>query len=73
MGSLFGLDGNGKLQPKKQKGWKRNAEDDWIISENVHEPLVTPETWDCGPASRRQAAGRRRQGPARPSARCCRA
>ncbi|GIX05017.1 MAG: hypothetical protein KatS3mg114_0886 [Planctomycetaceae bacterium] len=45
MGSLFSLDGNGVLKAKKQKGWKRNAEEDWIISECVHEPLVTPETW----------------------------
>ncbi|MEZ6056921.1 MAG: recombinase family protein [Planctomycetaceae bacterium] len=45
MGSLFGLDGNGVLKPKKQKGWKRNSQDDWIISEDVHEPLVSPETW----------------------------
>ncbi|MFV0442545.1 MAG: recombinase family protein [Planctomycetaceae bacterium] len=47
MGSLFGLDGNGVLKPKKQKGWKRNSQDDWIISEDVHEPLVTPETWEA--------------------------
>jgi hypothetical protein len=45
MGSLFSLDGNGVLKAKRQKGWKRNAEEDWIISEGVHEPLVTPETW----------------------------
>jgi DNA invertase Pin-like site-specific DNA recombinase len=46
MGSLFGLDGDGILKPKTKKGWKKNDQADWIISEGVHEPLVTPETWD---------------------------
>ncbi len=67
MGSLFSLDGNGVLKAKTQKGWKRNAEEDWIISENVHEPLVTPETW----AAAQKAVAKRRAdaGKARPTKR----
>lgn len=38
-------DGKSVLKAKTQKGWKRNAEEDSIISEIVHEPLVMPETW----------------------------
>ncbi len=67
MGSLFGLDGNGVLKPKKQKAWKRNAEEDWIISEGVHEPIVSPEIWDAA----QQAIAKRRAdaGKARPTKR----
>ncbi len=63
MGSLFGLDGQGVLRPKRGKGWKRNEEADWIISEDVHEPLVTRETWDAAQrfiAKRRADAGKAR-------------
>ena len=67
MGSLLGLDGNGALRPKKQKGWHANAESDWIISENVHEPLVSPETWYA--AQRAVAKRRADAGKARPTKR----
>ena len=63
MGSLFGLDGQGVLRPKRGKGWKRNEEADWIISEDVHDPLVTRETWDAAQrfiAKRRADAGKAR-------------
>jgi hypothetical protein len=56
MGSLFGLDGEGKLRPKRGKGWKRNDEADWIVSEAVHEPLVSAETW----ATAQRAIAKRR-------------
>lgn len=59
LGSLFGLDGTGKLRPKQKKGWKRNDESDWIISEHVHEPLVSMETWT---AAQRAVDKRRRDG-----------
>lgn len=67
MGSLFGLDGDGKLRPKKQKGWKRNDEADWIVVENVHEPLVSREIWDT--AQRAVAKRRADAGKARPTKR----
>ena len=67
MGSLFGLDGEGKLLPKRGKGWKRNAEADWIISENVHEPLVSLEAWNA--AQRAVAKRRADAGKARPTKR----
>jgi DNA invertase Pin-like site-specific DNA recombinase len=60
MGSLFGLDGDGKLRPKKQKGWRKNDVSDWIISEDVHEPIVSLETWNAA----QHAPRRRRQGSA---------
>ena len=47
MGSLFGLDGKGVLRPKKNSGWKKNDMEDWIISDGVHEPLVSPEDWEA--------------------------
>jgi DNA invertase Pin-like site-specific DNA recombinase len=67
MGSLFGLDGDGKLRPKKQKGWRRNDEADWIISENAHEPLVKLDTWNA--AQRAVAKRRADAGKARPTKR----
>ncbi len=63
MGSLFGLDGQGVLRPKRSKGWRKNDESDWIISEDVHEPLVSRETWDAAQrciAKRRADAGKAR-------------
>jgi len=67
MGTLFGLDGDGKLKPKRKKMWQKNAEADWIISDGVHEPLVSQETWD---AAQRAVAKRREQhGNARPTKR----
>jgi rhodanese-related sulfurtransferase len=67
MGSLFGLDGQGVLKPKRGKGWKRNDESDWIISEDVHEPIVTKETWSA--AQRAVAKRRALHGKARPTKR----
>lgn len=63
MGSLFELDGEGKLKAKKQKGWRRNRVEDWIITEDVHEPLVDRKTWDAAQkavAKRRAEAGKSR-------------
>jgi DNA invertase Pin-like site-specific DNA recombinase len=67
MGSLFGLDGQGKLRPKRTKGWRKNDERDWIISENVHEPLVSREIFDA--AQRAIAKRRAEHGKARPTKR----
>src|SRR5690606_9440536 len=67
MGSLFGLDGEGTLRPKRTKKWQRNDERDWIISENVHEPLVTRAVWDK--AQRAIAKRRAAHGKARPTKR----
>ena len=63
MGSLFGLDGQGVLRPKRSKGWRTNDMADWIITEDVHEPLVSHETWDAAQrciAKRRADAGKAR-------------
>jgi DNA invertase Pin-like site-specific DNA recombinase len=59
MGSLFGLDGDGKLRPKRKRGWQRNDERDWIIVEGVHEALVSAETWA---AAQKAVAKRKRDG-----------
>ncbi len=67
MGSIFGLDGEGKLRPRKDRRWRKNATEDWIISEDVHEPLVGKETWA---AAHREIAKRRADaGKARPTKR----
>ena len=49
MGKLHGVDGNGKLRPKR-RGTERydNPQEDWYVVENVHEPLVTQQLWDKG-------------------------
>jgi len=67
MGSLFGLDGQGVLKPKRKKMWQRNTEADWIISEDVHEALVSKDTWNAA----QQAVAKRRaeHGNARPTKR----
>lgn len=67
MGSLFGLDGDGKLRPKRGKGWKKNDQRDWITADGVHEALVPPETWDA--AQRAIAKRRAEHGKARPTKR----
>jgi hypothetical protein len=59
MGSLFGVDGQGTLRPKRKKGWRLNDESDWIVSEDVHEPLVTPAKFE---KARLAVAKRRREG-----------
>ncbi len=56
MGSLFGLDGAGGLRPRQKRGWKKNVEADWIISEGVHEPLVSVETWNAAQEAARKRA-----------------
>jgi hypothetical protein len=56
MGSLFGLDGNGGLRPRQKRDWEKNAEADWIISEGVHEPLVSVETWNAAQDAARKRA-----------------
>ena len=67
MGSLLGLDGDGQLRPKRTKGWHKNDENDWIISEGVHQPLVSPETFAA--AQRAIAKRRADAGKARPTKR----
>ena len=67
MGSLFGLDGRGTLRPKSMKGWKQNDESDWIVSEGVHEALITPERF--AQAQRMIAKRRADAGKARPTKR----
>jgi hypothetical protein len=56
MGSLFGLDGNGVLRPRQKRGWKQNGQADWIISEGVHEPLVSAEKWDAAQVETKRRA-----------------
>jgi hypothetical protein len=46
MGAIHGVDGNGKLRPKRAGGGVRNnPREDWFVVEDVHEPLVSPELW----------------------------
>jgi DNA invertase Pin-like site-specific DNA recombinase len=62
-GSLFGLDAQGKLRPKKGKRLGSNPHADWIIEDEVHEPLVSRETFDAAQqaiAKRRDAGGKAR-------------
>jgi hypothetical protein len=59
MGSLFGFDGDGKLRPKRKRGWQRNDARDWIIAAGVQEPLVSAEVWA---AAQKAVAKRRRDG-----------
>ncbi len=62
-GSLFGMDAQGKLRPKKGKRLASNPQDDWIIEDGVHEPLVSRETFDAAQramAKRRDAGGKAR-------------
>jgi DNA invertase Pin-like site-specific DNA recombinase len=63
-GSLFSMDANGKLKAKKGKrGNFKNQESDWIIVPDVHEPLVSKETFDAvqaGILKRRDAGGKGR-------------
>lgn len=56
MGSLFGLDGNGVLRPRQKRGWKQNGQADWIISEGVHDPLVSAEKWDAAQVETKRRA-----------------
>ena len=64
-GSLFGMDAEGKLRPKKGggKACVLNPTSDWMIEENVHEPLVSRETFEAAQraiAKRRDAGGKAR-------------
>ena len=63
-GSLFGLDTNGSLRPKKGKrGNFKNRACDWIVVEDVHEPLISQETFEAAQAAiakRRDAGGKAR-------------
>ncbi len=62
-GSIFGMDAVGKLRPKKAREYKLNDEADWIIVEDVHEPLVSKETFEA--ATRKRAKNRELAGKAR--------
>ncbi|RLS53628.1 MAG: hypothetical protein DWH91_14005 [Planctomycetota bacterium] len=62
-GALFGMDVEGKLRPKKERGTKLNPQADWMIVEDVHEPLVSKETFEA--ATRMRANNRERAGKAR--------
>jgi DNA invertase Pin-like site-specific DNA recombinase len=62
-GALFGMDSDGKLRPKKERGAKLNPQNDWMIVEDVHEPLVSKETFDA--VTRMRAINRVRAGKAR--------
>jgi DNA invertase Pin-like site-specific DNA recombinase len=63
-GSLFGMDTNGNLRPKKGKrGNFKNQRNDWIVVEGVHEPLVSKKIFDAvqdGIAKRRELGGKAR-------------
>lgn len=63
-GSLFGMDTDGNLRPKKGKrGTFKNDSKDWIVVDDVHEPLVSREDFDAaqaGIAKRRGAGGKAR-------------
>ena len=57
MGKINGVGRDGKLRTKRTGGVDgRNAEADWYVVENVHEPLVTPEMF----AKARAAVAKRR-------------
>ena len=63
-GSLFGMDTNGNLRPMKGKrGDFKDKQNDWIVVEGVHEPLVSAEVFEAaqaGIAKRRDAGGKAR-------------
>jgi len=47
IGKLHGVDGEGRLRPKRGGGGDHsNPKDDWYVVEGVHEPLVTPEEFE---------------------------
>ena len=57
LGKINGVGRDGKLRSKRTgNGETRNAEADWYVVENVHEPLVAPEMF----ARARAAVGKRR-------------
>ncbi len=45
MGKINSVAGDGTLHPKRERGSKRNALADWIVVENVHEPIVSAATF----------------------------
>ncbi|TWU14740.1 Recombinase [Symmachiella macrocystis] len=60
-GSLFCLEGDGTLRPKQKMARRMNKEEDWILSEGVHEPLVSPDRFQLAQkaiAKRHRAGGR---------------
>lgn len=59
LGKLYGVAGDGSLRTKRSRGDRRNAEEDWFVVEDAHEPLVTPALFRCARAA---VAGRRDQG-----------
>ncbi len=59
LGKLHGVDGSGKLRPKKgPAGSHNNPVEDWYVVEGVHEPLVSPEVWEKGHAAYVARAGK---------------
>ena len=46
MSKLNGVDGKGNLRPRRGYTLATNKKEDWYIVEGVHEPLVSPETFE---------------------------
>ncbi len=63
-GKLHGINGDGMPRPKKVKEGTRNPKDRWILVENVHEPLISPEVFEKAHAA--MAERREKGGIARP-------
>jgi DNA invertase Pin-like site-specific DNA recombinase len=59
LGKLHGVDGNGKLRPKKgPAGSHNNPVEDWYVVEGTHEPLVSPDVWEKGHRAYMRRVGR---------------
>ena len=64
-GKIHGIGPDGRPYAKKVvTPSRRNARDHWMVVENVHQPLVTKETWDAA----QQEMTRRRERLAHPRA-----
>jgi DNA invertase Pin-like site-specific DNA recombinase len=63
-GKLHGVNADGMPRPKKVKESTRNPKDRWIVIENVHEPLISPEVFEKAHAA--MAERREKGGVARP-------
>jgi len=60
---IHGIAAGGRAYPKRGQGYGVNSRDRWIVVEDVHEPLVSKETFEKAQAEmarRRDAKGRAR-------------
>ena len=56
LGKINGVARDGTLRPKRGRVEKHNPQEDWFVVEGVHEPIVSPETFE---KARRAVADRR--------------